>query len=276
MSVHLLKNIRNNLLTSKRFIFPKFEFHLLIDPIIVPAGEMSWNLLHRVYEEDEKLTCNLRKAHKLTYRTLHPGNNKQRVQLALNNFHETTITAIKSYFPEEFPASEFLTLVNMWWIISNSKSKYSNNLLGHAAVAGDNKPAFLRHFSQWIEEWQCMQLSNCGKFTLTKQTMSALIQTLKCTADLIEDLLQEGFDYVLISRLQSDPLERRFSKYRQMSAGRFLVALREVLCSEKILQMKSLFKENLNLWELDVRPEDDILNITEKVEFMGVRCMTRR
>ena len=99
--------------------------------------------------------------------------------------------------------------------------------------------------------------------------LSALIQTLKCTADLIEDLLQEGFDYVLISRLQSDPLERRFSKYRQMSAGRFLVALREVLCSEKILQMKSLLKENLNLWELDVRPEDDVLNIAEDVEFQN-------
>ena len=53
-----------------------------------------------------------------------------------------------------------------------------------------------------------MQLSNCGQFSLTKQTMSALIQTLKCTADLIEDLLQECFDYVLISRLQNDPLER--------------------------------------------------------------------
>ena len=127
--MHLLKNIRNNLLTSKRFIFPKFEFHLLLDPIIVPAGEMSWNLLHRVYEEDDKLTCNLRKAHKLTYRTLHPGNNKQSVQLALNIFHETTFTAIKSYFPEELLASECLKLINMWWIISNSKSKYSNNFL---------------------------------------------------------------------------------------------------------------------------------------------------
>ena len=107
------------------------------------------------------------------------------------------------------------------------------------------------------------------KFTFTKQTMSALIQTLKCTADLIEDLLQEGFDYVLISRLQSDPLQRRFSKYRQMSGDRFLVALREVFCSEKILQMESLLKENLNLWELDVRPEDDILNITENVKFQN-------
>ena len=33
-----------------------------------------------------------------------------------------------------------------------------------------------------------MQLGNYGKFTLTEQTMSALIQTLKYTADLIEDL----------------------------------------------------------------------------------------
>ena len=54
-----------------------------------------------------------------------------------------------------------------------------------------------------------------------------------------------------------------------MSGGRFLVALREVLCSVEILQMKSLLKENLNLWELDVRPEDDILNITENVEFQN-------
>ena len=100
-----------------------------------------------------------------------------------------------------------------------------------------------------------------------------MIQTLKCTADLIEDLLQEGVDYVLISRLQSrlqsDPLERRFSKYRQIIGGRFPVALREVLCSEKILQMKSLLEENLNLWELDVRPEDDVLIITENVEFQN-------
>ena len=144
--VHQLKNIRNNLQRSQRFIFPKFEFHQLIDHIIVPAGEMQWNLLHRVYEEDEKL-LKLRKAQKLTYRTLHPGNNKQSVQLALKIFHETTFTAVKSYFPEELPAAEFLKVINMWWIISNSKSKYSNNLLGHAAVAGDTLHSGLRNGS---------------------------------------------------------------------------------------------------------------------------------
>ena len=97
-------NSSETLMSSKRCIFPKFEFHQLIDPIIVPAGELSLNLLYRVYEEDKKP--------KLTYRTLHPGDNKQKVQLALNIFHETTFTAIKSYFPEELPAAEYLKLVD--------------------------------------------------------------------------------------------------------------------------------------------------------------------
>ena len=36
-------------------------------------------------------------------------------------------------------------------------------------------------------------------------------------------------NYILRARLQSDPIERRFSQYRQVSGGRFLVSLREVL-----------------------------------------------
>ena len=69
-SVHLL-NIQNNLLNSKRFIFPAFHFNGLIDPISVTAGEISWYVLHEVYKKDEKLSGNLRKAHKLTFQTLH-------------------------------------------------------------------------------------------------------------------------------------------------------------------------------------------------------------
>ena len=39
--VHLLKNIRNNLFNSQRFIFPSFKFDQLFDPIDVPVGEVS-------------------------------------------------------------------------------------------------------------------------------------------------------------------------------------------------------------------------------------------
>ena len=69
---------------------------------------------------------------------------------------------------------------------------------------------------------------------------------------LIEDLLKEGYEYVLTARFQSDPLERHFSKYRQMNGGNFLVSLREVNNSEKILKLRSLIKEDIDIFEEDI------------------------
>ena len=142
------------------------------------------------------------------------------------------------------------------WVVSNSKTEFdSNNRLGNAAILGDNKPTFLRALTDWIEEWKDESISNCEQFTLTENTSSALQRSLRCTASLIEDLLSEGYEYVLTSRFQSDPLERRFSQYRQMSGGRFLVGLREVNSSEKILKIRSFLKENINFWEEDLQVE---------------------
>ena len=77
-------------------------------------------------------------------------------------------------------------------------------------------------------------------FTLTKQTSHALINTLKRTTSLIRDLLEEDYNYVLTATFQSDPLERHLNKYRQVGGGRFLVSLREVNNSEKILKISSV------------------------------------
>ena len=119
----------------------------------------------------------------------------------------------------------------------------------------DKKPKFLNCFSQLINEWQIMQLKPCGNFTLSKQTANTMIKTLKSSANLCDDLLKEGYTYNLTSCFQSDLLERRFSKYRQMSGGCFLIGLREVESSEKILKIKSLMKEDINYWELNLKPE---------------------
>ena len=81
--VHLVKNIRNNLLNRKRFIFPRFSFHGFKDNIIVSGGEISWKLFHDVFEKDVLLSANLRKAPKLSQKVLHPGRNKQSAPLAL-------------------------------------------------------------------------------------------------------------------------------------------------------------------------------------------------
>ena len=62
-------------------------------------------------------------------------------------------------------------------------------------------------------------------------------------ADLIDELIDDGYEFVT-ARFQSDSIERRFSQYLQMSGGRFLVSLREVLNSERILICTVLIKEN--------------------------------
>ena len=97
-----------------------------------------------------------------------------------------------------------------------------------------------------------MTWQDSGKFGLSKQTFKALIQTNYAISELSLDLLTEGYDYVLTGRLQSDPLERRFSHYRQLSGGRFLVSLQEVIRSESIIKLKSLLKRNIDITSLSI------------------------
>ena len=99
-------------------------------------------------------------------------------------------------------------------------------------------------FADWMELW-CASPS----FKLTCQTKSAVVTILRAQADLIDGLTDDAYKFVKTAKFQSDPIEKRFSQYRQMSGERFLVSLRDVLNSERILSCRSLIKENINFWE---------------------------
>ena len=100
-TVHLIKNVRNNLLNRKRFLFPEFHFDGFGDDVNVNGGEISWRLFHEIHEKDAKLQAHLKAAQKLTSTVLHPGNCKQNVPVALAIFDPSTSSAIKYYFPEK-------------------------------------------------------------------------------------------------------------------------------------------------------------------------------
>ena len=51
-TVHMIKGIRNNLLNSKRFMFPTFTFKDFNDPTNVGGEEISCKLLHGTYKKD--------------------------------------------------------------------------------------------------------------------------------------------------------------------------------------------------------------------------------
>ena len=135
----LLKKICNNLFNSQRFIFLSFKF----DQFFNPGGEISWKLLHGVYDTEVKLSANLKKASKLSYKAMHPGDNKQRVALALVIFDQTTSSAIETYFANRLDASSFLKLVKIWRTKNNSKQEFNTNFrIGNITVKDEKKPLF--------------------------------------------------------------------------------------------------------------------------------------
>ena len=69
--------------------------------------------------------------------------------------------------------------------------------------------------------------------------------------------MEKKYKYVLTSPFQTDYLELRFSKYRQMNGGRFLFGLREIQASERILSTMSLLKASVNIWNEDISPDAD-------------------
>ena len=94
----------------------------------------------------------------------------------------------------------------------------------------------------WLENWsQC----NPSIFNISKSTSNALIKALRAQALLVKELLQEGFEYVLKSKLQSDAVERQFSQYIQLHGGNLLVSLKKVKDSEKSLFCQTLIKEKI-------------------------------
>ena len=99
-SVHLLKNIHNSLLNKKKFIFPAFTFEISNISVSSKEGYIAWSDLHKIYNKDNALNTKSRKAPKLTFKALHPSDNKENVNLPVAVFHETTITVCESYFPD--------------------------------------------------------------------------------------------------------------------------------------------------------------------------------
>ena len=112
------------------------------------------------------------------------------------------------------------------------------------------------------------RITYCEKFTLTSQTSSALVRTLLCLASLIEDLIEEEYDFLSTSRFQSDPQERQFGQYWKMSGGKFLVKLRDVTSSEKTI--KSLFKEDLDMDNVKVDNTNDDETTSRLLSHTGI------
>ena len=66
---------------------------------------------------------------------------------------------------------------------------------------------------------------------------------------LINELFENDYEFVLISKFKNHPIEQSLSQYRQMCCDQFLVDLKEFINSEGILSCRELIKTNKKFWK---------------------------
>ena len=82
-------------------------------------------------------------------------------------------------------------------------------------------------------------------------TWNALQQTTEGLASLSEYLINHKHQqYVLLGKFQSDWIEGRFGKLRQMNGGNLFASVRQFLESERTLKIKNLAMMDLKLSEI--------------------------
>ena len=128
---------------------------------------------------------------------------------------------------EGLDVASFLGIFNTWWTILNSKQRFLPNILRNAVIYGTKK---------WV-------FRSSGRLDWTNTSNCVCIDYYSSCQCCAYRRITGAYQYVITVRLQSDPVERRFSQYRQMSGGKFLNNLREVLNSKRILRCHSLIKD---------------------------------
>ena len=99
---------------------------------------------------------------------------------------------------------------------------------------------------------ECMPSSNGPKRhkTFTKDTATALSQTICCVVDLVKHLLRsEEFGFVMLCEFSTDPLEKAFSRLRQGSGGAYFITVQQVLQKTNIEHAKLLLRYEIDFCE---------------------------
>lgn len=100
----------------------------------------------------------------------------------------------------------------------------------------DPKVAFLNGFITWLDVWE---FYGHDTGVLTQDTLSALRLSAQSLLALAKYCISElHFKYVLLGKVQTDPLESRFGQYRQMAGGQYHISVRQLCETEGRIRLK--------------------------------------
>lgn len=244
-TVHLIKCIFNNWLNSKpdqMFDFPDFDTS--------EKKYASFSAIKKLHElEYDKL---LKFGYSLNLKALFPSSlERQNVKLSLKIFNSFVVEALRHFgsrIPHSRDTADFVNIITIWWKIVNVKTpfkgKHKRDIYQEPIIKKqltdielDPKIEFLEKMLSWLDTWEPSSFSK----TLTRQTRTALSHTLHGLLEITKYCFNElGMNYVLLGKFQTDPLEDRFGKYRQMAGGHYHISLRQLYETEKRLRIQSI------------------------------------
>lgn len=269
-SVHNFKSARNNWLNQKNegkcFIYPSFNS---TEQQTLPINIASFETLRKLYNLE--FSSLVKYAYTLTEKALFPSSlERQNVRFVLQIFNNALaegleIAGSKYPLPHISSTAEFIRIMSRWFEIMNVgqifKGKHKLNPYQEPLTAdeSDIKVAFLNNFIDWLKNWE-----NCKPSTgfFTRETLLALKHTSYAVLELTRYCCQElGMKYVLTSKLQTDALEERFGRYRQLAGSQYHISVVQLYESEMKLRLQSFLPLTLNSsrhGKLSVSPIENI------------------
>ncbi|KAH8025464.1 hypothetical protein HPB51_008379 [Rhipicephalus microplus] len=101
----------------------------------------------------------------------------------------------------------------------------------------DPKASFLSAFITWLDVWEFYR-HDTG--VLTQETLSALRLSAQSLLALVKYCVSElHFKYILLGKVQTDPLESRFGQYRQMAGGQYHISVRQLCETEGRIRLQN-------------------------------------
>lgn len=243
-SVHIFKCIRNNWLNlktyRKTFCYPDFENNDIL-------RYASFEAIREVYKlETEKL---LKFGYGLSLKALWPSTfERQNVKLVTQIFNDNVENSLlelgQSNNIENYEdTAKFINIIKRWWDVVNVKTPLKGLRLRNEMQKpltddeNDERRIFLNKLYMWLEAWE--SLPNDGK--LTTETHDAFKFTTYALLEMTSYCVTElNMTYLLPGKVQTDSLEDRFGRYRQLSGSQYHVSLRQIFESEKKLRLLSI------------------------------------
>ena len=250
---HNLKNVYNNFQRSSLFIFPHEDTFLTA----------KFEHIRELFELEKDLP--VRQAHKLTRDSLSPSNiQRASFKHCAAIFHESTVNALRYFVANgkhEWRGTQvFVEKIHNLICIVNVKTPFVGkhkrcDYREPIRSVDDLNLERLVEYCKFFELWQ-----NSRKPGLSSPTFAALKLMCESLRRVSLHLLSEcGFSYVLLGNVQSDVIEKRFGRYRQMSGSNYFISVRQLMESEKKLKIYNCLSScNMSVSDLDFfRQTDD-------------------